>query len=137
MEFDHYTYANNIKRFLYTKSNKVNLRYGPEINRKIKLVYTQRNIPLIIVDEQHGWIKIQDYKKNTGWIDSHLLKNGKYAIVTNVKKHHAIKNGSKTLFYIDPGIIVKVQRCKTDSCKISIHKKSGFIKKYNLFGDVN
>ena len=66
----------NENYYLSLKYNKVNVRYGPGIDYPIKFIYKKRNFPVEIVDKKENFRKIEDYKKNSGWIHiSQLKKN--------------------------------------------------------------
>ena len=60
----------NENYYLSLKYNKVNVRYGPGIDYPIKFIYKKRNFPVEIVDKKENFRKIEDYKKNSGWIST-------------------------------------------------------------------
>lgn len=64
-----------IPRFVMTKANKVNLRAGPGNNYPTRVVYTRKNIPLMIIAEFDFWRKIKDVDGQEGWIHKTLLSN--------------------------------------------------------------
>ena len=54
---------------------------GPSINYPIKLKYINENYPLKIVSEHEDWRKVQDVKKNFGWIHKSLITGKRTGIV--------------------------------------------------------
>ena len=57
-----------IPRYVSLKSNDANIRVGPSINYPIEIKYIIKNYPLKVLDEYEEWRKVEDFKKNVGWI---------------------------------------------------------------------
>lgn len=64
-----------IPRFVMTKATTVNLRVGPGNNYPAKVVYTRKNIPLMVIAEFDFWRKVKDFDGQEGWIHKSLLAN--------------------------------------------------------------
>ena len=75
----------NENYYLSLKYNKVNVRYGPGIDYPIKFIYKKKNFPVEIVDKKENFRKIEDYKKNSGWIHISQLKKNQNSILINKK----------------------------------------------------
>jgi SH3-like domain-containing protein len=56
------------KKFLSLKKNKVNVRYGPSFDSKIKYIYKKINLPVKQIDKKENFRRIVDLKNNSGWI---------------------------------------------------------------------
>ena len=61
--------------FLSLKKNKVNVRYGPSFDSKIKYVYNKLNLPVKQIDQKENFLRIENLKNNIGWIIVSHLKN--------------------------------------------------------------
>ena len=59
--------------FLTLKNNKVNVRYGPGFDYKIKYIYKKKNLPILVIDKKDNFRRIIDFKKNSGWIHLSLI----------------------------------------------------------------
>ena len=59
------------EKFLSLKKNKVNVRYGPSFDSKIKYIYKKINLPIKQIDKKENFRRIVDLKNNSGWI--HIL----------------------------------------------------------------
>ena len=130
------TYSNEI--FLSLKKNKVNVRYGPGFNFPVKYFYEKKNLPIKQIDQKDNFRRIIDYKKNSGWIHVSQLKKVNSVITTKDKilfKKSTIF--SEPIAKIEKGRLLIIKKCEDKWCKIRTQKFEGWIKKNNLWGDVN
>ena len=124
--------------FMSLKKNKVNVRYGPGFDYKIKYIYKKINLPVKIIDKKENFRKIIDLKKNNGWIHISQLKNSKSFITLENKilfKKPSLF--SKPLARIKKGRLLLVKKCKKEWCKIITDNYSGWIETNNVWGRVN
>ncbi len=130
--------ANAQDNFMSLKKNKVNVRYGPGFDYKIKYIYKKINLPVKIIDKKENFRKIIDLKKNNGWIHISQLKNSKSFITLENKilfKKPSLF--SKPLARIKKGRLLLVKKCKKEWCKIITDNYSGWIETNNVWGRVN
>jgi len=124
--------------FLSLKKNKVNVRYGPSFESPIKYVYIKINLPIKQIDKKENFRRIIDHKKNSGWI--HISQLKKINSVISLKDKILFKkpsNFSKPLAKIKKGKILIVQKCENNWCKIKTEKFKGWIKKNDIWGQIN
>ena len=124
--------------FLSLKKNKVNVRYGPSFESDIKYVYKKINLPLKQIDKKENFRRIIDLKNNSGWIHISQLKKNTSIIATNDKI--LFKNPTsfaKPIAQIKKGKLLIIQKCEKKWCKVNTKKFSGWIKKNNIWGEVN
>jgi SH3-like domain-containing protein len=55
-------------KLLSLKKNKVNVRYGPSFNSKIKYIYKKINLPVKQIDKKENFRRIIDLKNISRWI---------------------------------------------------------------------
>ena len=122
--------------FLTLRNDKVNLRQGPSFEYPIKLFYKKKYLPVLILDKSENFRKIKDHENNTGWIHISQLSKKKAAITT--KDNLLIFNKptiySKPSAVLKMGILCKVQKCKSEWCKIRVANFKGWVKKDSLWG---
>ena len=124
--------------FLSLKNNKVNVRYGPSLESPIKYIYKKINLPIKQIDKKENFRRIIDHKKNSGWIHVSQLK--KVNSVIPLKDKILFKkpsNFSEPLARIEKGRVLVVQKCENNWCKIKTEKFKGWIKKSNIWGQMN
>ena len=130
--------ANENKKILTLKKNKVNLRQGPSFEYPIKLIYKKKYLPVIILDESGPWRNIKDFENNTGWIHVALLSKKKSAL--NIKNNSIIYRKptmySKPIAKLEIGRLVLIKKCKVKWCKITTGGYSGWIFKDSLWGKI-
>ena len=124
--------------FLSLKNNKVNVRYGPSFDSDIKYVYKKINLPIKQIDKKENFRRIIDHKKNSGWIHVSQLKKINSVIALEDKiLFNKPTNFSKPLAKIEKGRVLIVQECENNWCKIKSGKFKGWIKKNNIWGQIN
>ena len=124
--------------FLSLKKNKVNVRYGPSFDFPIKYIYQKKNLPIKQIDKKDNFRRIIDYKKNSGWIHISQLKKANSVIVTNDKimfKKSSIF--SEPIAQIKEGRLLIVTRCNNEWCEVKTENLNGWVKKKDLWGDIN
>ena len=124
--------------FLSLKKNKVNVRYGPSLESPIKYIYKKINLPIKQIDKKENFRRVIDHKKNSGWI--HISQLKKINSLIPLKDKILFKKPSsfsKPLAKIKKGRVLIVQKCDDKWCKIKTEKYKGWIKKNDIWGQVN
>ena len=70
-----------IPRYVSLKSNDANIRVGPSMNYPIVVKYIIKNYPLKVLEEYNEWRKVEDFKKNVGWIHKSLISGTRTGII--------------------------------------------------------
>ena len=130
--------ANEKINFLSLKNNKVNLRQGPSFKYPIKLTYSKKYLPVIILDKSETWRKIKDFENNSGWI--HVSQLSKKNSAINIK-HNSILFKKSTIYSkpiakLEAGRLVLIKKCKIEWCKISSGNYIGWVFKNTLWGKI-
>ena len=126
-----------IPRYVSLKSNDANIRVGPSKNYPIEIKYIKKNFPLKVLEEYEEWRKVEDFKKNIGWIHKSLISGNRTGIVLS-KDNKTIKllntlNGN-IIGEIGKGNIVYLEKCKIDWCLVSDGNFKGWIDKKYIWG---
>ena len=130
-------FADKNDYFLLLKNNKVNVRYGPGFDYPIKYIYKKKHLPIKVIDKKENFRRIIDFKKNSGWIHISQLKKGKSVIL--LKDQILFKKPtkySKQILKIEKGRLLLVKKCKKKWCKIKTKNYQGWIKKNNVWGNI-
>jgi SH3-like domain-containing protein len=126
----------NDEYFRTLRNDKVNLRQGPSFDYPIKIFYKKKFLPVLIQDHSDNFRKIRDHENNTGWVHISQLSKKKAAII--IDDSLILFNGST--IYSNPvailkkGRLVKINKCKSDWCKIKTGEFKGWVKKESLWG---
>ncbi len=126
-----------IPRYVSLKSNDANIRVGPSKNYPIEIKYIKKNYPLKVLDEYEEWRKVEDFKKNIGWIHKSLISGTRTGIIlSNENKNIKLFNtlDGNVIGEIGKGNIVNLVKCKINWCLVSVKDYKGWIEKKNIWG---
>tara|TARA_A100000164_G_C21661787_1_gene655285 strand:+ start:325 stop:780 length:456 start_codon:yes stop_codon:yes gene_type:complete len=114
--------------FLTLKNNKVNVRYGPGFDYKVKFIYKKKNLPILVIDKKDNFRRIIDLKKNSGWIHRTQLKKSKSIILLNDQiLFNNSSKFSKPLVKLLKGRLLIVEKCKLKWCNIKTGTYEGWV----------
>ena len=68
-------------RFVSLKSDRVNVRAGPNKDHDVRWVYTRAGMPVEITAEFENWRRIRDWEGAEGWVYHSLLSGKRTAVV--------------------------------------------------------
>src|SRR3954468_13893752 len=71
-----------IPRFVSLKSDRVNVRAGPNKDQDVRWVYTKAGMPVEITAEFENWRRIRDWEGAEGWVYHSLLSGKRTAVVS-------------------------------------------------------
>ena len=126
-----------IPRYISLKSNDANIRVGPSKNYPIEIKFIIKNYPLKVLEEYEEWRRVEDFKKNIGWIHKSLISGTRTGIVlSNDNKSIQLLNtvGGNIIGEIGKGNIVFLEKCKIDWCLVSFGDYRGWVDKKNIWG---
>lgn len=123
------------EKFLSLKKSKVNVRYGPSFESKIKFIYKKKHLPIKQIDKKENWRRIIDLKNNSGWIHWSQLKPSNSIIVLENKILYK-KNSifSKPIAKLEKGRLLIVKKCINQWCRVKTENYTGWIKNENVWG---
>ena len=126
-----------IPRYVSLKSDDANIRVGPSKNYPIEIKYIIKNYPLKVLEEYEDWRKVEDFKKNIGWIHKSLISGTRTGIVlSNNNKTIKLLNtlGGDIIGEIGKGNIIFLEKCKIDWCLVSSGNYKGWMDKKYIWG---
>ena len=125
------------EKFLSLKKSKVNVRYGPSFNSKIKYIYKKINLPIKQIDKKRNFRRIIDLKNNSGWIHiSQLNKSNSIIILENKILFKKPSSFSKPIARLEMGRLLIIKKCEKDWCNITTDSYSGWIRANNIWGSI-
>ena len=122
--------------FLTLRNNTANLRQGPSFDYPVKIFYTKKYLPVLVLDTSSNFRKIKDHENNTGWIHVSQLSKKKAAITVDdqviIFKNSTIF--SKPLAVLEKGRLCLISKCDENFCKIKTGEYKGWVRKQSLWG---
>ncbi len=130
-----------LPRFVSLANKETNVRAGPGQKYPIKWVLNRKGLPIEVILEFDHWRKIKDHEGAEGWVFHSLLSGKRTAIIIGSDPAYAyekppVNNTKKprVSIYLEPFVIVTLDRCKGDWCKVSTSGYSGWMKRKLLWG---
>ena len=125
------------EKFLSLKKNKVNVRYGPSFESKIKYIYKKINLPIKQIDKKENFRRIVDMKNNSGWIHISQLKKSNSIIILDDKiLFKKPSDLSRPIARLEKGRLLILKKCEGIWCSISTEGYLGWIKAENIWGSI-
>ena len=123
--------------FLMLKNNKVNVRYGPDLNSPIKYIYKKKFLPVKVIDKKENFRRIIDIKNNSGWIHTSQLKKGKsFILLEDQLLFSKPTKYSKPILKIAKGRLLLIKKCKIKWCRVKTENYLGWIMTDNVWGNI-
>tara|TARA_B100000780_G_scaffold235056_1_gene175567 strand:+ start:640 stop:1089 length:450 start_codon:yes stop_codon:yes gene_type:complete len=131
-------FSNATEKFLSLKKSKVNVRYGPSFDSKIKYIYKKINLPIKLIDKKENWRRIIDLKNNSGWIHSSQLNEKSNSIIILKDKilFKKSSNLSRPIARIEKGRLLVISKCEDNWCSVTTDDYYGWIKAENIWGSI-
>ena len=137
LSFLNIQFINAEEKFLSLKKNKVNVRYGPSFDSKIKYIYKKINLPVKQIDQKENFRRIIDLQNNSGWIHISQLKSSNSIItLENRILFKKPSNLSRPVVRLEKGRLLIIKKCVNNWCKITSDNYSGWLKAENIWGSV-
>jgi len=125
------------EKFLSLKKKKVNVRYGPSFDSKIKYIYKKINLPIKQIDKKENFRRIVDLQNNSGWIHiSQLKSSNSIIILENRILFKKPSNLSRPIVRLERGRLLIIKNCENKWCKVTSDDHSGWLKAENIWGSV-
>lgn len=125
-----------VPRFVSLRSAQINVRVGPGKDFPIEWVYMRANLPVEIVAEFENWRKIKDVEGAEGWVHQSMLSGNRFALIQ--KATHDLKdqprNDGQILARLEPDVMVRVQKCQGEWCRVQVDTHKGWLPKEALWG---
>ena len=123
------------EKFLSLKKSKVNVRYGPSFDSKVKYIYKKIDLPIKQIDKKENFRRIVDLKNNSGWIHISQLKKSNSIII--LKNELLFKKPSKLstpVVRLEKGRLLVVKKCENNWCNITTGNYSGWVNIKKIWG---
>ena len=131
-----------LPRFVSLKSERVNVRSGPNKDNDVNWVYTRVGLPVEIIAEYDNWRRIRDWEGAEGWVLHSLLSGRRTALITAAAKsvddfvplHVSAEKQSQITARVQAGVLATVKRCGNNWCRIIGQGFDGWIEQERLWG---
>ena len=132
-----------LPRYVSLKSDKVNVRRGPNTDQPVIWVFSRAGLPVEIFAESENWRRVRDSDGAEGWVFHSLLSGRRTVLISpwakgngqeGVKLHDDQSTGSSTVAELQSGVIGDVVGCDGEWCELTIQDYSGYVEQGKLWG---
>jgi SH3-like domain-containing protein len=127
-------------RFVSLKSDRVNVRGGPNKDQDVRWVYTRNAMPVEITAEFENWRRIRDWEGAEGWVYHSLLSGKRTAVIITKEKdglvplYRSAEDDAAVSAQLQPGVLASVKSCTGNWCRISGRDFDGWIRQERIWG---
>lgn len=129
-----------IPRFVSLKSDRVNVRAGPNKDQDVRWVYTRAGMPVEITAEFENWRRIRDWEGAEGWVYHSLLSGRRSAVVVPKLKDELVplyvsaSIAADVVARLQSGVLGTVKSCSGTWCHLAGKDFDGWIQQERLWG---
>ena len=129
-----------VPRFVSLKSDRVNVRSGPNKDQDVRWVYTRAGMPVEVTAEFENWRRIRDWEGAEGWVYHSLLSGKRSAVVVPSLKddlvplYESANAESRVVARLQSGVLGQLKSCNGLWCEFAGKNFSGWIKQERLWG---
>jgi SH3-like domain-containing protein len=129
-----------VPRFVSLKSDRVNVRSGPNKDQEVRWVYTRAGMPVEITAEFENWRRIRDWEGAEGWVYHSLLSGKRSAVVVPTLKDALVPlfaspdAASAQTARLQSGVLGQLKSCNGTWCQFSGKNFDGWIRQERLWG---
>ena len=129
-----------IPRFVSIKTDRVNVRGGPDKDHDVAWIYTRVGWPVEITAEFENWRRIRDSDGTEGWVYHSLLSGKRTAVVqlkakTDLAPLHAKPDADTPVTaQLQSGVLGSVKSCNGLWCHLVGEGYDGWIEQNRLWG---
>jgi SH3-like domain-containing protein len=129
-----------VPRFVSLKSDRVNVRGGPQKEQDVRWVYTRAAMPVEITAEYENWRRIRDWEGAEGWVYHSLLSGKRTAVIVPKVKDELVPlfenadGESNVSAKLQSGVLATLRSCSGNWCRITGKGFDGYIRQERLWG---
>jgi SH3-like domain-containing protein len=129
-----------VPRFVSLKSDRINVRAGPDKDQDVRWVYTRAGMPVEITAEFDNWRRVRDWEGAEGWVYHSLLSGKRTAIVvprakTDLVPLYASADAeSAVVAKLQSGVLASLKSCTGEWCHIEGRNFDGWIRQERIWG---
>lgn len=129
-----------VPRFVSLKSDRVNVRSGPNKDQEVRWVYTRAGMPVEVTAEFENWRRIRDWEGAEGWVYHSLLSGKRSAVVVPTLKDDLVPlyespdAKSPETARLQSGVLGQLKSCNGTWCQFVGKNFDGWIRQERLWG---
>jgi SH3-like domain-containing protein len=129
-----------VPRFVSLKTDRVNVRGGPDKDHEVSFIYTRIGWPVEITAEFENWRRIRDSDGSEGWVYHSMLSGKRMGVVrlkasADLASLHAKPDAqSAVTARLQSGVLGAVKQCNGTWCRLVGEGFDGWVEQSRLWG---
>lgn len=127
-----------LPRWAALRSDEVNLRAGPGMDRPIDWQYHRRDLPVRIEREYEVWRLVEDQDGTKGWLHQAVLTGRRGFVVTGAERvlRSAASDTADPVARLKVGVVGVVRGCAAGNawCEVKTGGYQGWLKRADVYG---
>jgi SH3-like domain-containing protein len=129
-----------VPRFVSLKTDRVNVRGGPDKDHDVTFIYTRIGWPVEITAEFENWRRVRDSDGSEGWVYHSMLSGKRMAVVrlkasADLAPLHAKPDAQSTVTArLQSGVLGTVKQCTGTWCRVAGEGFDGWVEQSRLWG---
>ena len=125
-----------LPRFVSLRSSEVNARRGPGLHYPRDWVFQRAGLPVRVIAEHGGWLRIQDSDEAGGWVYHSLISGRRTVLVTapEVVLRRRPDETARPTAELRRGVVANLESCAKDWCEIGVGKVEGWAPAQTIWG---
>jgi SH3-like domain-containing protein len=129
-----------VPRFVSLKTDRVNVRGGPDKDHDVTFIYTRIGWPVEITAEFENWRRVRDSDGSEGWVYHSMLSGKRMAVVrlktsADLAPLHAKPDAQSTVTArLQSGVLGTVKHCTGTWCRVVGEGFDGWVEQSRLWG---
>jgi len=129
-----------VPRFVSLKSDRVNVRSGPNKDQDVRWVYTKAGMPVEITAEFENWRRIRDWEGSEGWVYHSLLSGRRTGVVVPKLKdelvplYESADVKAAVTARLQGGVVGTIKSCTGKWCELAGTNFDGWIEQDRIWG---
>ncbi len=127
-----------LPRWAALRSDQVNLRVGPGMDRPVDWQYHRRDLPVRIEREYEIWRLVEDQDGTKGWVNSAVLTGRRGFVVTGEERvlRASAADTADAVAKLEVGVVGLIRGCAAGSawCEVKTGDYRGWLKRTDFYG---
>jgi SH3-like domain-containing protein len=122
-------------RFMSLKGQEAEGRNGPGPQHAVAWVYQRAGLPMQVVSEMSGWLRVRDPDGDETWMAAADLEPRRTTYVRQqTTLRRSARSGAQPVAYLMPGVIGAVTGCEGDWRRVAVGGRVGWVESSALWG---
>jgi len=127
-----------LPRWAALRSDQVNLRVGPGMDRPVDWQYHRRDLPVRIEREYEIWRLVEDQDGTKGWVNSAVLTGRRGFVVTGAERvlRASAADTADPVAKLEVGVVGLIRGCAAGNawCEVKTGDYRGWLKRTDFYG---